>query len=165
MRCRLALRRDAAGGHPLGEDLARERSFRRERALDDRDGALGRAGGDAELLQPPARTRLLCRPGEGEQPPVVLAPHEVERPAHEPRDDERAVAAEGGPDVLGADVARRARAERQPRCPQILRLHREEPADDRGGRPARRGVQPLGGDAAGTQLRGRHRRCDAGGRR
>ena len=75
-------------------------------------------GVHALLAQPPRAAGLLPRRREAEQPRVVLARDEVQRPAHQPADDERAVVGQrrrrrpppSAPAVRARSASRAARA-------------------------------------------------------
>ena len=138
----LALDPDPRGGQPLAQRAARERPFRGERAHDDRLRGLRVA---AQLREPAAVGRRAERRRERVQPRVVVRRDEVQRAAHQPAGDERAVVRE-----RSVDRGRRARgaagAQGEARHPQVLRLHREQ-ARHRAGRIERR--------RAGEQLRRR----------
>ena len=86
---------------------------------------------------------------------MVLARDEVQRPAHQPRDDERAVVAHGGVDV-GRVEPGRAGAQREPRRPSILRLHGEQRVDEVVRARGSRAVQPLRRRPSRAKLAGRH---------
>jgi hypothetical protein len=101
--------------------------------LDDPDGALASVLGDAQLRKTTPVGRRRERADERMQPRVVRALHEMQRPAHQPRAEQRFVR-------RGA-----ASAERQPRGTQVLRLHGEQV---RGHGRDLRPVQQLGGRAA-----------------
>ena len=102
---------------------------------------------------------------------MVLARDEVQRPAHQPREDERAVVAHGSLDVGRAEPGRTG-AQREPRRPCVLRLHGEQRADEVGRAGAAGAVQPLRRRPSRAKLAGRHRaiitrppRGSAGGER
>ena len=140
---RLALGADAVGGDPLGELGARERPVFGERALDDLHRALGVVGRHALLPQAPAVRRQARGRGERQQPPIVVAPDEVQRAAHQPRDHHGALVGERGIDVAGGEAGR-ARAQGQARGAQVLGLHRQQVADDVRDACRARAVQQLG---------------------
>ena len=121
-----------------------ERPLLGQRALDDRPPRSARGGDDALLRQPPRVAGEQRRRRQRVQPRVVLAAHEVQRPAVEPRDDERAVLGQRAVDVGGRQPGG-PRADRQPRAARVLRLHGEQPLGD--GDRSRRG-------RPGEQLRG-----------
>ena len=153
-RCddRLALGADAVGGDPLGELGARERPVVGERALDDLHRALGIVGRHALLPQAPAVGRQARGCGEREQPRMVVAPDEVQRAAHQPRDHHGALVGERGVDVAGGEAGR-ARAQGQAGGAQVLGLHGQQVADDIRDACRARAVQQLGRRPGATQLR------------
>ena len=86
---------------------------------------------------------------------MVLARDEVERPAHQPRDDERAVVAHGSVDDRRVQP-RLAGAQREPRRPRILRLHGKQRADDVGRSGGAGAVQSLRRRPSRAKLADRH---------
>jgi hypothetical protein len=89
--------------------------------------------------------------GERVQPRVVDAANEVQRAAVEPRDDERALLAEGAIEIRGG-AARAARPHRQPRAAAVLGLHRQQPL-----RHARGVRRALSGEQLGSEALSDHR--------
>ena len=86
------------------------------------------------------------------EPRVVVAPDEVQSPAVEPCDDERAIVGEGAIDV-GRGEAHAARPDREARTASVLRLHGQQPLADSHG---------IAGARAGEKLRGEARTEDGG---
>ena len=64
------------------------------------------------------------------EPPVVVAAHELQRPAVQPADDDRPLLADRAVD-LGDRHVFGARAHREARAAQVLRLDGEQPSGDR----------------------------------
>ena len=96
----------------------------------------------AQLREPAAGGRRAQRRRQRVQPGVVLARDEVQRAAHQPGDDERAVVRERRVD-RGGRARGAAGAQREPRGPQVLRLHREQARDRARPDRARRPGEPL----------------------
>ncbi len=112
-----------------------------QRAHHGGDPALGGVRRDALLPQPALAGAAQLRRRQGVQPGVVLGPHQVQRAAAEPVDDELAPL-QGGVDV-GDGQPGRARTDRQPGAAQVLRLHRQHPLDDGADAGGRRAAQQL----------------------
>ena len=146
----LALGADALGGDALGQLGAGERAGVGQRPFDDRHRALGVLGRHALLRQPPATRRQARGRRERQQPRVVVAAHQVQRAAHEPRDDHRALVGERRVDVARRQP-RRARAQGQARRAQVLGLHRQQPAHDVRDAGRARAVHELRRCAGATQ--------------
>ena len=87
----LALRRDAGAVEAVAELDPRQRPVVRDRTRDGLHSPLRLRRRDALLRQAPRIPGEERRRRQRVQPPVVLAADEVERPAVEPRHDERAV--------------------------------------------------------------------------
>ena len=88
---RLALGAHARGVDQLPELRARARAFLSQRALDHRDAPLGGVGAHALLPEAPRAGGEQRRCGERMEPRIVLAARQVERPAVQPGDHERAI--------------------------------------------------------------------------
>ena len=109
----------------------------------------------AQLREPAAVGRRAQRRRERVQPGVVAARDEVQRAAHQPAGDERAVVRERSVD-RGGRARGAAGAQGEPRHPQVLRLHREQARHRAGRIELRRPGEQLRRRAPPAQLRGSH---------
>ena len=119
---------DARGVEASAELVATQRTFSTQGALDQRDAAL-RVGCRDTGLSKPARVGGEQRwRSQGMEPPVVLAPDQVERAAIQPADHERAVV-QPAVDVSDRQAAR-ARPNRQAGAAKVLCLDGEQALAD-----------------------------------
>jgi hypothetical protein len=109
--------------------LALERPFLGQRAVDHRDGLIGRVQPEAMLFEPARDPGLLGRSRQGEQPRHVVRAHQMDRAPVDPRHDDRALV--DLPVDVGDRQAGHAGAQRQHPGAEILRLDREQPLRNR----------------------------------
>ena len=118
----------AATVQPLDEVGSSEWPLVSERLDDDRDSALGHLRRDAELPQARTDPRQLSGRRQREEPGVVLASHQVQRSAVQPRDQERPFDGEGPIDVRSGQACA-SRPDREAGASGILCLHGQDSID------------------------------------
>ncbi len=142
---RLSRGRHAGRIEPVAQLPARLRAVLAQRRGDQGGAPIRIVRAHALLGEAPQAPGGQRRRGERVQPRPVLAADEVQGPAVQPADHQRALLRERPVDV-GRRQALAARPDSEPEAARVLPLHREQPLDDRDRVP--RGL-------AGEHLRGK----------
>ena len=115
---------------PIAKLVPGQRALVRKRPLDHGDATLSHRRSDSRLPQTARVGRAQGRSRQHVQPPVVLAPDQVQRPAVQPADDELPLLRQCAIEV-GDRQPPRPRAQGEARTAQILGLHCQESPGDR----------------------------------